>query len=58
MTTFTTEDRILAEKDGSLTVNINAGEVTVVNKELAALWARVELLEQECKALREQVNGV
>ena len=26
MTTFTTEDRILAEKDGSLTVNVNAGE--------------------------------
>jgi len=34
MTTFTTEDRILAEKDGSLTVNVNAGEVTVVNKDL------------------------
>jgi hypothetical protein len=33
MTTFTTEDRILAEKDGSLTVNVNAGEVTV-NKDL------------------------
>jgi HAMP domain-containing protein len=28
MTTFTTEDRILAEKDGSLTINVNAGEVT------------------------------
>jgi hypothetical protein len=34
MTTFTTEDRILAEKDGSLTVNVNAGEVTFVNKDL------------------------
>jgi hypothetical protein len=34
MTTFTTEDRILAEKDGSLTVNVNAGEVTLVNKDL------------------------
>ena len=34
MTTFTTEDRILAEKDGSLTVNVNAGEVTLVNKGL------------------------
>jgi hypothetical protein len=33
MTTFTTEDRILAEKDGSLTINVNAGEVTV-NKDL------------------------
>jgi hypothetical protein len=62
MTTFTTEDRIIAEKDGSLTLNVNGGEVAVnkglTDKELAALWARVELLEQECKALREQVNGV
>ena len=33
MTTFTTEDRIFAEKDGSLTVNLNAGEVAV-NKDL------------------------
>ena len=44
MTTFTTEDRILAEKDGSLTVNVNAGEVTLVNKDLTdeeinKLWA-------------------
>jgi hypothetical protein len=28
MTTFTTEDRILAEKDGSFTVNIEGGTVT------------------------------
>jgi hypothetical protein len=28
MTTFTTEDRIIAEKDGSLTVNVNGGSVT------------------------------
>jgi hypothetical protein len=34
MTTFTTEDRIIAEKDGSLTVNVNDGEVTLVNKDL------------------------
>ena len=33
MTTFTTEDRIIAEKDGSLTVNVNGGEVAV-NKDL------------------------
>ena len=58
MTTFTTEDRIIAEKDGSFTVNVNGGEATLVNKDLAVLLARVELLEQECKALREQVNGV
>ena len=28
MTTFTTEDRIIAEKDGSLTINVNGGLVT------------------------------
>jgi hypothetical protein len=42
MTTFTTEDRIHAEKDGSLTVNVNAGEVTVnkglTDEEIRALW--------------------
>jgi hypothetical protein len=57
-----TENQIIAEKDGSLTVNVNAGEIVVnkglTDKELAALWARVEFLEKECKALREQVNGV
>ena len=75
MTTFTTEDRIIAEKDGSLTVNVNGGSVTsspphivdsgasvmikdLTEEELLALWAMVELLEKECKALREQVNGV
>jgi hypothetical protein len=34
MTTFTTEDRIMAEKDGSFTVNVEAGQVTLVNKDL------------------------
>jgi type II secretory pathway predicted ATPase ExeA len=34
MTTFTTEDRITAEKDGSLTVNVNGGSVELVNKDL------------------------
>jgi hypothetical protein len=34
MTTFTTEDRIIAEKDGSLTVNVNGGSVEFVNKDL------------------------
>ena len=62
MTTFTTEDRIIAEKDGSLTVNVN-GLATVTQKaltyeELAALLARVKFLEEECKALRGQVNAV
>ena len=34
MTTFTTEDRILAEKDGSFTVNVEGGTVTTGFKEL------------------------
>jgi hypothetical protein len=59
---MTTENRIIAEKDGSFTVNVNGGSVDVskglTDKELAALWARIEFLEKECKALREQVNGV
>ena len=29
-----TENQIIAEKDGSLTVNVNGGEVTLVNKDL------------------------
>jgi hypothetical protein len=29
MTTFTTEDRIIAEKDGSFTVNVNGGEISM-----------------------------
>ena len=34
MTTFTTEDRIHAEKNGSFTVNVNAGEVAITLKDL------------------------
>jgi hypothetical protein len=46
MTTFTTEDRILAEKDGSFTSNVNAGEVTIVNKDLTddeikSIWSKM-----------------
>ena len=56
MTTFTTEDRILAEKDGSLTINVNAGSVTspphivdsgasvmikdLTDKEIMDLWVK------------------
>jgi len=29
-----TENQIIAEKNGSLTVNVNAGQVTLVNKDL------------------------
>ena len=34
MTTFTTEDRIIAEKDGSYTVNVEGGTVTTGLKDL------------------------
>ena len=34
MTTFTTEDRILAEKDGSFTINVEGGTVTTGFKDL------------------------
>ena len=34
MTTFTTDDRILAEKDGSFTVNVEGGTVTTGFKDL------------------------
>jgi len=34
MTTFTTEDRIIAEKDGSFTVNVEGGTVTTGFKDL------------------------
>jgi hypothetical protein len=44
MTTFTTEDRINAEKDGSFTANVNDGEVTLVkdltDKEIMDLWVK------------------
>jgi hypothetical protein len=34
MTTFTTEDRIIAEKDGSFTINVEGGTVTTGFKDL------------------------
>ena len=34
MTTFTTEDRIIAEKDGSYTANVEGGTITVKFKDL------------------------
>ena len=46
MTTFTTEDRIHAEKDGSFTFNVNAGEVAVTLKDLTDdeirdIWSKI-----------------
>jgi hypothetical protein len=45
MTTFTTEDRILAEKDGSFTINVEGGTVTtgfkdLTDKEIMDLWVK------------------
>ena len=34
MTTFTTEDRIFAEKDGSYTANVEGGTITIKFKDL------------------------
>lgn len=51
MTTFTTDDRIYAEKDGSFTVNCDWYQ-----KQYYQLLEQYKSLEAECKALREQVN--
>jgi hypothetical protein len=56
MTTFTTEDRILAEKDGSYTINVEGGTVSspphivdsgasiiikdLTDKEIMDLWVK------------------
>jgi hypothetical protein len=56
MTTFTTEDRILAEKDGSFTINVEGGTVSspphivdsgasvmikdLTDKEIMDLWVK------------------
>ena len=58
MTTFTTEDRILAEKDGSFTVNVEGGTVSspphivdsgasvmvkeLTNQEISLIWHKVK----------------
>ena len=51
MTTFTTEDRIIAEKDGSFTINADWYQ-----KQYYQLLEQYKSLEEECKALREQLN--
>jgi hypothetical protein len=45
MTTFTTEDRILAEKDGSFTVNVEGGTITtgikdLTDAEIKSIWSK------------------
>ena len=54
MTTFTTEDRIIAEKDGSFTVNVNAGSVTSSPPHIVDSGASVmikDLTDEEIKAI-------
>ena len=46
MTTFTTEDRILAEKDGSFTVNVEGGTITtgikdLTDAEIKSIWSMI-----------------
>ena len=61
MTIFTTEDRVIAEKDGSLTVNVGAGSVTLVNNGLTdkEIWELWELFDpsQDAWVSEEQVIG-
>ena len=63
MTTFTTEDRILAEKDGSLTVNVNAGEATVnkdlTDEEILKIWRENErVYPMEINRLLERSRAI
>jgi hypothetical protein len=51
MTTFTTDDRIIAEKDGSFIINCDWYQ-----KQYYQLIEDYKKLEDECKALREQLN--
>jgi len=51
MTTFTTDDRIYAEKDGSFTINADWYQ-----KQYFQLLEQYKALEEECKALRDQIN--
>jgi hypothetical protein len=50
MTTFTTEDRIIVEKDGSLTFNCDWYQ-----KQYYQLLEQHKKLEEECNALRKQL---
>ena len=63
MTTFTTEDRIHAEKDGSFTVNVNAGEVAVTLKDLTDdeirnIWSKIVCSVHMTKAELEFARAI
>jgi len=58
MTTFTTEDRVLAEKDGSLTINVEGGTVTASPPHIVDSGASVitkELTDDEIQELIDYV---
>jgi len=62
MTTFTTQDRIHAEKDGSFTIDCrppcSQEEYNEMRKLIKNQAGKIAMLEEECKALRGQVNAV
>lgn len=51
MTTFTTDDRIYAEKDGSFTINCD-----YYQKQYYQLLEQFKMLEEENTALRNQID--
>lgn len=58
MTTFTTDDRVLAEKDGSFTINCipcSQQEYNEMRKLIKNQADKIAMLEEECKALRGQL---
>jgi flagellar basal body rod protein FlgG len=56
MTTFTTEDRIIAEKDGSFTVNVNGGLVTSSPPHIVDSGASVMIKDLTDKEILETVK--
>jgi uncharacterized protein YPO0396 len=64
MTTFTTEDRIIAERDGSVTINVEpipfAGLVQLQDKEDTEQMLRNQLsiVQAECQQLQAENNAL
>lgn len=60
MTTFTTQDRIHAEKDGSFTIDCrppcSQQEYQEMRKLIKNQADKIAMLEEECKALLGQLN--
>jgi hypothetical protein len=56
MTTFTTEDRIFAEKDGSFTINVEGGTVTASPPHIVNSGASVKYLtDEEIKSIWSKI---